>query len=133
MNTMNRADIPQNNAGLDPYALIQLSSMSLDPFAVDYPTKGHLGCDDATASTNSCSSSFKSTVSSSSQLSGWGSAISRKSYACLRTLEAECRHKGTLQHNNISRAYGKYDLKPQQVQTQYVGEGWGYFVDTPDN
>ena len=53
--------------------------------------------------------------SSSSQLSGWGSAESRKSYACLTSLVDE-------------------DVSPRQiVSVPTEGKGWGYFVDTKDN
>jgi hypothetical protein len=74
-------------------------------------------------------SSLASSVSSSSQLSGWGSIVSRKSYACLQTLEAES-----------TRKYSQKRCLPQEQQqkrrkiqeTPFVGDSWGYFVDTPD-
>mmetsp|Transcript_28385 Transcript_28385/g.42102 ORF Transcript_28385/g.42102 Transcript_28385/m.42102 type:complete len:136 (+) Transcript_28385:84-491(+) len=75
----------------------------------------------STASTASVSSS--AALSRSSHLSGWGSAISRKSYACLKTLgENEARKM----HRPPSRI-------PRKVATQETADSWGYFVDTPDN
>ena len=57
--------------------------------------------------------------SSSCQLSGWGSAESRKSYSCLTSLVSD---------NDL--------LSVRRVVGHSVpsvhGEGWGYFVDTKD-
>ena len=54
--------------------------------------------------------------SSSSQLSGWGSAVSRKSYVCLTSL---VREDSSPSNRSVS---------PPPIG----GEGWGYFVDTKD-
>jgi hypothetical protein len=130
---MNMPSTQGTNADFDAYALIHISSLAIDPFADDCPSKYTVGVDDATSRTVSSTSSYKSSISSSSQLSGWGSAISRKSYACLRTLEAECRLKGTPPCNNIPRHYRAREPMPQQQkETHFVGEGWGYFVDTKE-
>ncbi len=69
--------------------------------------------------------SFKTGVSSAaSSISGWGSTVSRKSYACLKTLgDMELRKSETSQMNN----------NIQRQQSQIIeGEAWGYFVDTVD-
>jgi len=50
-------------------------------------------------------------LSSSSRLRGWGSAESRKSYACLTSLVS-------------------MSMIPARQSEPIVGEEWGYFVDT---
>ena len=99
---------------VDTFSLLQLSSMALDP----YSNVAKQQADDST--TRTCASSCMSTASSSSQLSGWGSVVSRKSYACLRTLEAESQ-----------RAIAQQQQVRQIQQTPEIGDTWGYFVDTP--
>ncbi len=69
--------------------------------------------------------SASSTTTSSSLLSGWGSAVSRKSYACLKTLgETEARKMQRYPRTIASR---------QISRVEPMGDTWGYFVDTPDN
>ena len=73
--------------------------------------------------------SQRSTVSSSScrsgssSLSGWGSAMSRKSYACLKTL-------GETEAMKESKSNKEISSRPRP--SNHVGESWGYFVDTLD-
>ena len=66
-----------------------MSSLTLDSFSYSKTLMKPIDIDaspsDETSST--CASSYMSSMSSSTNLSGWGSAVSRKSYACLRTLE----------------------------------------------
>ena len=107
------ADMMSNE--VDTFSLLQLSSMALDP----YRNMAKQEADDSTTST--CASGYMSTASSSSQLSGWGSVVSRKSYACLRTLEAESQ-RAIAQEQRVRR---------QAQQTPEIGDTWGYFVDTP--
>lgn len=73
-------------------------------------------------SLSTASTASSSKLSGSSNLSGWGSAISRKSYACLKTLgENEARKEQI-----PSRFAARNTSIPQ------TGDTWGYFVDTPD-
>ncbi len=67
-----------------------------------------------------------SSASSSQQfaLSGWGSAVSRKPYTCLKTLADDESRK--LQSNGSSQS--SIARQPRIIE----GESWGYFVDTPD-
>jgi hypothetical protein len=74
-------------------------------------------------STASLSSTSTAGLSRSSNLSGWGSTISRKSYACLKTL-------GENETRRMQRAPSRI---PRKVATQESADSWGYFVDTPDN
>ncbi len=64
-----------------------------------------------------------STSSTASSLSGWGSAVSRKSYACLKTLGEEESRK-------LHRPPRRMMLR--QESAQLAGPAWGYFVDTTD-
>ena len=112
----------------DQLTILQLSSMAMDPYE---PVKPQ-GSDDATECT--CTSSLNS-LASSSQLSGWGSAVSRKSYACLQTLEAESQKRRPQLPTVTRRHTLTSQQRPNRVYTQQlpiVGETWGYFVDTPD-
>ena len=59
----------------------------------------------------------------SSNLSGWGSTISRKSYACLKTL-------GDNEARKIQRPTNQF---PRQSAATETADNWGYFVDTTDN
>lgn len=70
----------------------------------------------ASASSEQSSSSGKSR---SANLSGWGSAISRKPYACLKTLCESTSKKNQRPHKKVRSAVA--------IQS---GESWGYFVDT---
>lgn len=118
----NNHNATKMNANTDPYTFLKMS-MALDPF------DEKIVADDATASTYS--SRYSSSMSSSSQLSGWGSAISRKSYACLRTLEAECLEHGA---PKAPPAYPRPNEMPrQQSHRAPLGDSWGYFVDTKDS
>ena len=67
-----------------------------------------------------------SSTSSSQQLglSGWGSAVSRTPYTCLKTLADDESRK--LQSNASSQS--SIVRQPRIIE----GESWGYFVDTPD-
>ena len=152
-NSSIQIDDEEMNDALTLLQLSQFSTMAIDPsheITRATPTKiiPDVQADDLTNTT--CSSSFKSSVSSSSQLSGWGSVVSRKSYACLRTLEAESAKRSTAglvsntfaqqqqqrridEHNlyqqqQLQRSY----IQQQQQQHPFVGDSWGYFVDTPD-
>lgn len=110
----------------DRLTLLRLSEMSINAYKLPSDSR----CDDATNST--CGSSFKSSVSSSSQLSGWGSTISRKSYACLRTLEAETVRREATRHR--FPAVPRCPSSIQQLQSQpSANASWGYFVDTPEH
>ena len=74
------------------------------------------------------SESTASTLSSTrTNLSGWGSAISRKPYACLKTLGENESRKMNLPRQ--SRAAVPRS-KPMGMNVQ--GDSWGYFVDTPE-
>ncbi len=79
----------------------------------------------ASAGGASCQSDTSMTVATAAtNLSGWGSAVSRKSYACLKTLgEMELRKSQLNQRNNGI---------PRQPSQIVEGEAWGYFVDTVD-
>ena len=112
----------------DQLTLLQLSSMATDP----YDMVKAQASDDATECT--CTSSLSS-LASSSQLSGWGSAVSRKSYACLQTLEAESQKRRPQLPTVTRRHTLPVQERPNRVYTQklpIVGETWGHFVDTPD-
>lgn len=63
-----------------------------------------------------------SSVSASSNLSGWGSVVSRKSYACLQTLVKEEGDRDQIASRQSRR-------KQNEVHS---GPSWGYFVDTPE-
>lgn len=138
-------DTPIMNAEVDSFTILQLSSLALDR------SYGHTVSDtqaeDMTVTTCTSGLSYENSLSSRSNLSGlsgWGSAVSRKSYACLRTLEEESR-KADLQRQQQQQLqqrhclHRQYQQNYQQVprrpieQPQYVGEAWGYFVDTPDH
>jgi hypothetical protein len=67
--------------------------------------------------------SVSTSSTTSSSLSGWGSAVSRKSYACLKTL-------GEVEASKIHRPLRR--IPNQSKSLVDVGQGWGYFVDTPD-
>ena len=110
---------------MDAFAVMQLSALAADPYKTMKHGDAVTQADDSTSRTSA--SSFVSTVSSTSQLSGWGSAISRKSYACLRTLEEETR-RFPHQQQAVAQKLVRRNLQ----QTPYNGETWGYFVDTPD-
>ena len=72
--------------------------------------------------------SCKSEMSVTSNISGWGSAVSRKSYACLKTLGETETRKSQLSHSrtNVSRQARARVVEGVEVET----ESWGYFVDT---
>jgi hypothetical protein len=75
-----------------------------------------------------CTPSSYNTAASttSSNLSGWGSAISRKSYACLKTLdETETR--------KMLASKPPKQLSSRQLSSTVSGQSWGYFADTIDN
>jgi hypothetical protein len=87
---------------------VEFSAMGFDSFVSQ----------DASVST----ASTTSTTASSNLTSGWGSTISRRSYACLKTLgetEASKMHRPSRQI-------------PKQSTSLDDGQTWGYFVDTPD-
>ena len=100
---------------VDMRTILQLSSMALDP--QENMTKEQ--ADDSSASSTLLTSSISS-VSSSSQLSGWSNLASKKACICLRTLEAES--KGTVSQERIARR------RVQEIPP--LGDTWGYFVDT---
>jgi hypothetical protein len=108
---MSRVADMMNHSEVEQLAIHQLSLMALDPYASV----------DSEADKSSCASSTMSSVSSSSQLRGWGGIVSRKSYACLRTLEAESTRRSLQQQK-----------RRKIQQTPIVGDSWGYFVDTSD-
>ena len=77
----------------------------------------HFGpCSEDCRSEETCSFASTSTASTSSNLTGWGSAISRKSYACLSSLD------DTVPTQTM----------PRRVRSSMPSNGptWGYFVDT---
>ncbi len=134
------------NTEVDSYTMLQLSQMALDQ---KYGNTGTVASQDEDEMTNltstTCTSlSYKTSISSSSNLSGlsgWGSAVSRKSYACLRTLEEESRKADLLKQQQQQRPHTLIRPNsqfyqqgaPAQIQNnRYVGDTWGYFVDTPD-
>ena len=144
---------PIMNAEVDSYTILQLSQMALDQAYEKNRSGGQVDDDMTNLTSTTCTSlSYKTSLSSSSQLSGWGSAVSRKSYACLRKLE-EDSIKADLQKQQYQqrqqyqqqqqRFFGQqqcHQLQQQQAmmkqrQMQHIsfaGDSWGYFVDTPD-
>ena len=125
------ANTNNNNNMIDQVDTFGMSTLALDSFSFSdtlmKPINASMSDDTSSTCTSSCMSSF----SSSTNLSGWGSAISRKSYACLRTLEEESRMQP------YKTAAARQQQQSKQVRRQveersYVGESWGYFVDTPD-
>ncbi len=121
---MSRAADMMNSSEADQLTVSQLSSLALDPYV---PMKQNV--EDPEVDDSTCASSLASSVSSSSQLSGWGSIVSRKSYACLRTLEAESTRK----HSQKRSLQQEQQQKRRKIQeTPVLGDSWGYFVDTPD-
>jgi hypothetical protein len=65
--------------------------------------------------------SFATSSTVQTNLSGWGSAVSRKSYACLKTLG-----------ENEARKEQKKMTRMPRTAAPVQGDSWGYFVDTPD-
>lgn len=63
-------------------------------------------------------------------LGGWGSAVSRKSYACLRALGESERAKEELDSSSTTSSNSQKTIPRQSAIIE--GEAWGYFVDTPD-
>jgi hypothetical protein len=120
---MSRVTDMMNHTEADELAVSQLSSLALDPVK---PNAEDSETDDST-----CASSFASSFSSSSQLSGWGSIVSRKSYACLRTLETESTSTGKQSQKRSLQEDGQQKRRKIQL-APIVGDSWGYFVDTPD-
>jgi|AntRauTorckE5430_2_1112549.scaffolds.fasta_scaffold70022_1 hypothetical protein len=120
---MTAASLYQNEQAMHEHEnvpCVEFSAMGFARYEHEHEHESQLSL--ATASTMS-STGLSSGLSRSSNLSGWGSAISRKSYACLKTLgETEAR---------------KMQRPPRQVSRTVaipeVGENWGYFVDTTDN
>mmetsp|Transcript_16680 Transcript_16680/g.19028 ORF Transcript_16680/g.19028 Transcript_16680/m.19028 type:complete len:120 (+) Transcript_16680:173-532(+) len=100
--------------------LHQFTLMGLSPCTVQSQSQ------DCDSETNTIATSYRSSVSTSSQLSGWGSAMSRKSYACLRTLEEECRRIPQRPPTAHKRR------RVSSTKTSSSCPSWGYFVDTPD-
>ena len=72
-------------------------------------------CPKECISEEGCSFASTSTASTEPNLSGWGSAISRKSYACLSSLDSQAP---------------KQQLQRQVRNVPSCGPTWGYFVDT---
>lgn len=116
-----------------------MSSLTLDSFSYSKtlmkPIDVNESPSDDTAST--CASSYMSSMSSSTNLSGWGSAASRKSYACLRTLEEQQSRRRPFGTTQQLQQLQPQPQQPKRMRRQiqdrsYVGESWGYFVDTPD-
>ena len=64
---------------------------------------------------------FSTASSTNSNLSGWGSAVSRKSYACLKTL-------GETEERKMETTKKALPRQPRAIE----GDSWGYFVDTPE-
>ena len=137
------------NSEVDSYTILQLSQLALDE---KYGNTISVSQDEDEMTnmtgTTYTSLSYKTSLSSSSNLSGlsgWGSTISRKSYACLRTLEEESRkverqqqqynnnlRPHTLQRQSQSKFYQDEASEQSQIhKSRCVGETWGYFVDTP--
>ena len=82
---------------------VEFSAMHFGPCPVDCRTE------------EACSFASSSTVSTASNMVGWGSAVSRKSYACLSSLD--------------NRA--PTQTLPRRVNSVPIsGPSWGYFVDT---
>ena len=71
--------------------------------------------DDCNMRCNNKIKSVSSSTSATSQISGWGSAESRKSYACLKSLA-----------DDTTTAQPSRQIRSDPI----VGEAWGYFVDT---
>lgn len=144
-------DTPIMNAEVDSYTILQLSQMALDKAYEKNRSDEQVDDDMTNLTSTTCTSlSYKTSLSSSSQLSGWGSAVSRKSYACLRTLEeesikADLQKQQYEQHQRQQRLLRQQQYHQQQQQqammnqrqmmhqSPFAGDSWGYFVDTPDH
>lgn len=106
------------------HATQKLQNMKLDEPCYEFSAVGFSSATDSYENQSVTPSSYNTAASAtSSNLSGWGSAISRKSYACLKTLnETETR-----------KMLGE---PPKQlnspVPTSMHNQSWGYFVDTID-
>mmetsp|Transcript_11526 Transcript_11526/g.21545 ORF Transcript_11526/g.21545 Transcript_11526/m.21545 type:complete len:110 (-) Transcript_11526:436-765(-) len=97
-----------------------LSYQEEDVPCIEFSAMG-FSCHGSQQSFTTASSSVSSATSRSSNLSGWGSAVSRKSYACLKTL-------GEMEARKLQRPPKQVARK---VAVQDTSDSWGYFVDTP--
>ena len=126
---MNMNNHNMNNNQVDSLAM---SSLTLDSFSYSKTLMKPIDTSSSDDTSSTCASSYMSSMSSSTNLSGWGSAISRKSYACLRTLEEESRRQPYQRPAAAQQQHQSKQVRRQIQDRSYVGDSWGYFVDTPD-
>jgi hypothetical protein len=109
------------------HATEKLQNFHIDEPCFEFSAVGFPSGPGSYQSQKSTPSSYNTTASTtSSNLSGWGSAISRKSYACLKTLD-ETETRKMLAGNPPKQ------LSSRQVPPTVSGQAWGYFADTIEN